>query len=803
MENNNKKNYSDASELLDAQIIEQALDYHRLPKPGKTQVVPTKTFANQIDASLAYTPGVAAPCIAIANDPLNCYQYTNRGNLVAVVSDGTAVLGLGNIGPSASKPVMEGKAVLFKKFAGIDVFDIELQRISSSDNRQVLDQLVNAIVALEPTFGGINLEDIKSPDCFYIEQTLKQKMKIPVFHDDQHGTAIVVVAGLVNALKIVDKSIDKIKIVSVGAGAASIACLDMLVLVGAQMENIYVSDSVGLLTKERYNLHVKNNSKPQNIDKKAFDITEDYINNKYRYINNNAKINNLLDAMRDADVVIGLSQANTINQEMIRVMNHDPIIFVLSNPTPEIMPEEIHAVRADAIIATGRSDYPNQINNALCFPYIFRGALDVGATCINDAMKIAAINAIAKLATENIHDLVVDAYGNEDLMFSKSYIIPKLLDPRLIKFIAPAVAIAAMQTNVAIRPINDMNDYLNQLNSYIYKTNVFMQPIFSVARKQLKRVVLSDGEDRRVILAMKEVIDLKLAKITLIGRPFVIQKRIEQLNLKLLPGVDFEIINNEMDSRFKEYWMEYYAINKYRGVSIEQAKKDVISDTTIIGAITMRKNYADAMICGVVGDFKKQFNLIANIIGYDESGIAIDDVVNLAATVNVVMLPRGNIFIADTGINDNPTAEQIAKITIMASKLLLKFGIQPKIALLSHSSFGTDLNSESAIKMRKALSIIRTLDPKLEIDGEMQGDVALVPHIRNSIMPDSVLSGVANLLIMPNIEAANISYNLLRSSASGIATIGPILIGIKQAAHIMNSHASVRSIVNMIALASA
>jgi len=752
---------------LDPQLTKDALDYHKNPVAGKTQVVSTKPVATQRDLSLAYSPGVAAPCIEITKDPLTAYDYTNKGNLVAVITNGTAVLGLGNIGALAGKPVMEGKGVLFKKFAGVDVFDIEV-------NETDVDKFVDVVAALEPTFGGINLEDIKAPECFAIEEKLKQRLKIPVFHDDQHGTAIVVAAGIINGLKIVNKSLEEVKIVVSGAGAAAIACLNLLVQMGLKKELIFLCDSKGVVYEGREG--------ELDATKKAYAQ-----NTHYR---------TLADAMENADIFLGVSGPNTVEAETLTKMARDPLIFALANPTPEIMPELVQQVRSDAIIATGRSDYVNQVNNALCFPYIFRGALDVGATCINDEMKIAAVRAIADLAQQNPGDLVANAYGGAEIRFGRDYIIPKPLDPRLIRVIAPAVAKAAIDSGVATRPIADMDVYLNKLNQYIYKSNMFMRPVFNLARKNPRHVILCEGEDARVLRATQEILEQKLAKITLIGRPFVIEKRIESLGLTMRPDIDFAVINNENDSRFKEFWTKYYNLSKYKGVSPEEAKREITRNTTLIGALALELGIADALICGTFGKFYDHYQVVKDIIGFDNDK-------QIAGAMNALILPHGNIFITDTFVNHNPSVEELYHITVKAMRSIEQFGIMPRVALLSHSSFGSDMYSESADKMRKLTQMLKADFPHMEIDGEMHGDAAIVPTILNQVMPDSQLKNPANLLVMPNIEAANIAYNLMRVSTPDGVTVGPILLGLKKPAHIISPISSVRRIVNIVALASA
>lgn len=751
---------------LSAQLTKDALEYHKYPKAGKISIQSTKPVATQKDLSLAYTPGVAAPCLEIKKDPLTAYDYTNKGNLVAVITNGTAVLGLGNIGALAGKPVMEGKAILFKKFAGIDVFDLELDQTD-------IDKFVDIVAALEPGFGGINLEDIKAPECFQIEQKLQARLKIPVFHDDQHGTAIVVSAGVINGLKIVNKSIEQVKIVVSGAGAAAIACLDLLVSLGANKDKIFVCDSKGVIY----------NNRDENLDCTKARYCQD---TNYRSLD---------DAITDADIFLGVSGPNTATKEMIAKMASDPLVFALANPTPEIMPELVKEVRPDAVIATGRSDYPNQINNALCFPYIFRGALDVGATCINEAMKIATVYAIADLANHEPSDIVAQAYGGQDLVFGRNYIIPKPLDPRLIKLIAPAVARAAMETGVATRPIKDFIAYADSLNQYMYKSNMFMRPVFAEARKNRKHIVLCEGEDEKVLRAVQDVCDLGLAKLTLIGRPHVIQGRIEKLALRIKHKEDFEIINNENDPRFKEYWQDYYKIMKRKGVSIEDAKREIINNTTLIGALYVAKGEADAMVCGLHGGFHQHLSIITNILEYDNPD-------GLVATLNAVISPQGNIFVTDTYVNDNPNADQLSKITKMATAVIKRFGITPRIAMISHSNFGSDNKNPSSQKMREVVNLLQdTLAKSYELDGEMQADAALFPDIRRQIMPDSKLIGPANLLVMPNIESANIAYNLLRTSSPDGVAVGPILMGVKKPAHILTPLASPRRIVNMVSLA--
>ncbi|EKY3222778.1 NADP-dependent oxaloacetate-decarboxylating malate dehydrogenase [Cronobacter dublinensis] len=750
---------------MDEQLKQSALDFHEFPVPGKIQVSPTKPLATQRDLALAYSPGVAAPCLEIAADPLAAHKYTARGNLVAVISNGTAVLGLGNIGALAGKPVMEGKGVLFKKFAGIDVFDIEIDEHDP-------DKVIDVVAALEPTFGGINLEDIKAPECFYIEQKLRERMNIPVFHDDQHGTAIICTAAVLNGLRVVQKNISDVRLVVSGAGASAIACMNLLVALGMQKHNIVVCDSKGVIYKGR---------------------EENMAETKAAYaIEDNGK-RTLGEVIEGADIFLGCSGPKVMTQEMVKKMAASPLILALANPEPEIMPPLAKEVRPDAIICTGRSDFPNQVNNVLCFPFIFRGALDVGATAINEEMKLAAVHAIAELAHAEQSEVVASAYEDQELSFGPDYIIPKPFDPRLIVTIAPAVAKAAMDSGVATRPITDFDAYKDKLTEFVYKTNLFMKPVFNQARKDPKRVVLTEGEEPRVLHATQELITLGLAKPVLIGRPGVIEMRLKKLGLQMEAGKDFEIVNNESDPRYKEYWNEYYAIMKRRGITQEQAQRAVIGNSTVIGAIMVHRGEADAMICGTIGDYHEHFSVVQQIFGYRDG-------VTAAGAMNALLLPSGNTFIADTYVNDDPTPEQLAEITVMAAETVRRFGIEPKVALLSHSNFGSS-DSPAASKMRETLALVRERAPDLMIDGEMHGDAALVESIRNDRMPDSPLKGSANILIMPNVEAARISYNLLRVSSSEGVTVGPVLMGVAKPVHVLTPIASVRRIVNMVALA--
>ena len=749
---------------MDDLLKEAALQFHQFPKPGKIQVAPTKPLATQYDLSLAYSPGVAAPCMEIYNDPLAAYKYTARGNLVAVISNGTAVLGLGNIGALAGKPVMEGKGVLFKKFAGIDVFDIEV-------NETDPDKLVDIIASLEPTFGGINLEDIKAPECFYIEKKLRERCNIPVFHDDQHGTAIITAAAVLNGLRVVGKNISEVNLVCSGAGAAAIACLDLLVALGMQRQNITVCDSKGVIYQGR----------DERMDE-----------SKQRYAQADSGQRVLADAVNGKDIFLGLSGPNVLSVDMLNTMAKDPIILALANPTPEIWPPEAKAARPDAIIGTGRSDFPNQVNNVLCFPFIFRGALDVGASTINEEMKLACVRAIADLAMAEQNDEVASAYGNAELTFGPEYLIPKPFDPRLIAVIAPAVAKAAMDSGVATRPISDFDAYIETLNEFVYKSSLFMKPVFAQAKRELKRVVLSEGEDERVLHAAQQIISQKLAFPVLIGRPSVIETRLKKLGFTIQPDKDFELVNNENDPRYREYWEEYYRLRKRHGVTEEMARRRMIGNTTLIGAMMLHMGHADALVCGTMGRFRDHFQIMDEVIGYDNPQ-------HNACAMNALILGNGNIFIADTYVNANPSAEQLAAGTLMCVEEMQRFGITPKVALLSNSNFGS-IELPGSQKMQHALAMIQAAKPDLEIDGEMQGDVAMIEEMRQQIFPDSTLKGSANLLVMPNIEAANISYNLLRVSASDGITVGPILMGMNQPIHIITPISTVRRIVNMTAL---
>jgi malate dehydrogenase (oxaloacetate-decarboxylating)(NADP+) len=753
----------DNSKINAEQLKQQALEYHRQHPPGKIKVVSTKTVVTQKDLALAYSPGVAAPCLEIAADPSTVAQYTARGNLVAVISNGTAVLGLGNIGPLAAKPVMEGKGILFQKFAGIDVFDIEIDETDP-------DKLVDVICALEPTFGGMNLEDIKAPECFYIERKVRERVNIPVFHDDQHGTAIIVGAAVLNALSVVGKDIGSVKLACSGAGAAGIACLDMLVALGLKAENIYVADRKGVVYRGR---------------------VEDMDDNKSRYAKD-TPARQLGEIVAGADIFLGLSAGGVLSPDMVRSMARDPVILALANPTPEILPELAREARPDCIIATGRSDYPNQVNNALCFPYIFRGALDVGATTINEAMKLACVHAIAELARKEASDVAAAAYGGETMSFGRDYLIPQPFDPRLLVQLAPAVAKAAMDSGVATRPIEDMVAYREKLNQFVFRTGLVMKPVFDRARAELKRVAYAEGEEENVLRAVQTVVDEGLARPILIGRPAVIEMRIQRAGLRLQAGRDFELTNIDDDPRFPDYWQHYLRKNERRGVTPSMAKAIVRSRATVIGSIMVDRGEADAMICGTVGRYHSKLKHVQSVI-------ALDSVVSSPSAMTAVANDKGVFFFLDTHVQADPTAEQIAEATLQASYRLKLFGIVPKVALLSHSNFGSHEN-RSAAKMRAALALIRERAPRLEVEGEMHADAALDEGIRERIFPNSLLRGRANLFVLPNLDAANIVYNMVRVMTDGVA-IGPILMGVSKPVHVLTPSATVRRIVNMTALA--
>ena len=751
--------------MADQDIRDASLEYHRQFPPGKISLLPTKQLTNQRDLALAYTPGVAAACDEIVRDPAEARNLTARGNLIGVVTNGTAVLGLGAIGPLASKPVMEGKAVLFKKFAGIDCFDIEV------DERDP-EKLVEIICALEPTFGGINLEDIKAPECFYVERKCRERMRIPVFHDDQHGTAIIVGAAVVNGLRVVGKNLAAVKLVCSGAGAAALACLDLLVSLGIKQENIWVADIAGVVWQGR---------------------KEEMDENKARYAQK-TDARKLGDIIAGADIFLGLSAARVLKPELLKQMAKQPLILALANPEPEIMPDLAKAARPDAVIATGRSDFPNQVNNVLCFPFIFRGALDVGATTINEAMKLAAVRAIADLAMAEQSDIVAAAYGDDqELKFGPEYLIPKPFDPRLIVMIAPAVAKAAMDSGVATRPIADFDAYHERLVQYVYHSGLLMKPIFQAAKKSPKRIVYAEGEEERVLRAVQVVVDEGLAKPILVGRPAVVERRLSQFGLRLKPGVDFEIINPESDPRYRDYWMEYYRLTERQGTSQQFAKIEMRRRLTLIGAMMIHMGHADGMLCGMFGTHDAHRHYVDQVIGLRPG-------VKTWAAMNAVLLPNRTVFIADTYVNRDPTAEQIAEIAHLAADEVRRFGIVPKVALVSHSSFGSSKDPQ-AKKMQAALALINAHEPELEVEGEMQGDAALSDEVRQVVFPNSRLKGDANLLIMPTLDAANISFNLLKVAAGSGLTLGPMLLGVAKPVHILTASATVRRIVNMSALA--
>ena len=754
----------DNAEERRAQLRRAALEYHEFPTPGKISIAATKQLVNQHDLALAYSPGVAAPCEEIVKDPNAAFKYTSRGNLVGVITNGTAVLGLGDIGPLAGKPVMEGKAVLFKKFSGIDVFDIEI-------NEKDPEKLVEIIAALEPTFGGINLEDIKAPDCFYVERKLRERMKIPVFHDDQHGTAITVGAAILNGLKVVGKDVSKVKLVTSGAGAAALACLGLLVKLGIPRENIWVTDLAGLVYEGRTEL-----------------MDEDKIQ-----FSQKTSQRTLAEAIEGADVFLGLSAGGVLKQEMVKKMAAKPLIFALANPNPEILPEEVKAVRDDAIMATGRTDYPNQVNNVLCFPYIFRGALDSGATTITQEMEIAAVYAIAELAQAEQSEVVAAAYAGEPLVFGPEYLIPKPFDPRLMIKIAPAVAQAAADSGVALRPIADMEAYRERLQNFVYASGTTMKPIYTAAKRGLKkRVAYSEGEEERVLRAAQIVSDEGLARPTLIGRPVVIAERIEKFGLRLKAGLDYEVVNVEDDHRYRDFWQTYHRMQERKGITVQMAKIEMRRRLSLIGTMLLHKGDVDGLICGTWGTNATHLPYVEQVIGKRPG-------VNTFACMNGLLLPNRQVFLVDTHVNYDPTAEQLAEITVMAAHEMKRFGIHPKAALLSHSNFGTS-NEPSAVKMRDTLALLQKNAPWLEVDGEMHGDIALDGEARALQMPNGTLHGDANLLVCPNIDAANISYNLLKTAAGGNIAVGPVLLGAAKPVHILTPSATVRRIVNMTAL---
>ncbi|TAM87500.1 MAG: NADP-dependent malic enzyme [Candidimonas sp.] len=753
---------------MDENIRKAALEYHEHGRPGKISVTPTKQLSNQRDLALAYTPGVAAACDEIVADPQAVFRYTARGNLVGVVTNGTAVLGLGPIGALASKPVMEGKAVLFKKFAGLDVFDIEI-------NETDPDKLVDIIAGLEPTFGGINLEDIKAPECFSVERKLRARMHIPVFHDDQHGTAICVSSAFISGLRVAGKAIDKVKVVVSGAGAAALGCLDLMVDMGLPLKNIWVTDIEGVVYQGRKVL--------MDPDKERFAQATD--------------ARKLADVIGGADVFLGLSAGGVLKPEMVAKMAQRPVILALANPVPEIFPDEARAVRSDAIIATGRSDYPNQVNNVLCFPYIFRGALDVGATTITRGMEKAAVEAISRLAQEEQNDVVAAAYGTYGVSFGPEYLIPKPFDPRLIVRIAPAVAKAAMEDGVATRPIADMESYVGQLQEFVYRSGAFMKPLFAAAKAFVRdggkaRIVFTEGEDERVLRAIQVIVDEKLAAPILVGRPAVLEARIKEYGLRLRLGVDVEVTNPEYDERFHRYWTTYWELRCRSGVTKEMARVEMRRRLTLIGSMMVYLGDADGMICGTVGEYTNHLRFVDEIIGKAPG-------FNTYAAMNILLLPERVVAIVDTHVNDNPTAQQIAEYTIAAAAEIRGMDIEPKVALLSRSNFGAG-EWASGAKMREALSLIREQAPDLAIDGEMHGDAALDEALRLRILPSTTLKGEANLLVCPNVDAGNIAYNLLKTAAGGNVAVGPFLLGVNAPIHILTSSSTVRRIVNMTTL---
>jgi malate dehydrogenase (oxaloacetate-decarboxylating)(NADP+) len=749
---------------VEEQLKSSALEYHRTPRPGKISILPTKQLTNQRDLALAYTPGVAAACEEIVRDPREAVNLTSRGNLIGVVTNGTAVLGLGAIGPLAAKPVMEGKAVLFKKFAGIDCFDIEL-------NERDPDKLVDIIAALEPTFGGINLEDVKAPECFYIERKLRERLRIPVFHDDQHGTAIIVAAAILNGLKVVGKDLSKVKLVTSGAGAAALACLELLVRMGMPIENITATDIKGVVYAGR---------------------KEEMDPDKARYAKATSA-RTLAQVIEGADVFLGLSAGGVLKPEMVAKMADRPLILALANPEPEIRPELAKRARPDCIIATGRSDYPNQVNNVLCFPFIFRGALDVGASSISTEMELAAVRALAELAQAETSEQVAIAYGIESINFGPEYLIPRPFDPRLIARIAPAVAQAAMESGVATRPIADLDAYRESLTQFVYHSGIIMKPLFAGAKAAPKRIVYAEGEDERVLRAAQIVVDEGLAKPILVGRPQVIERRLARLGLRIQPGQDFELINPEQDPRYRDYWSTYHRLTERKGVSPEYAKIEMRRRHTLIGAMMIYKGEADGMLCGTFGTHALHLHYIDQVLGLRAG-------VRHFAAMNALMLPKRTVFICDTYVNPDPDAEQIAEMTMLAAEEVKRFGVQPKVALLSASNFGSVRGLPSAAKMQRALALLRERAPELEVEGEMHGDAALSEEIRRAVFPNSRLKGEANLLVMPTLDAANIAFNLLKTAAGDNVTIGPILLGCSRPVHIVTPSASVRRLVNMTAL---
>ena len=748
---------------MDEEIRKAALEYHRYPVPGKIAVMPTKALVNQRDLALAYTPGVAAACEAIAADPAEASALTARGNLVAVITNGTAVLGLGAIGPLAAKPVMEGKAVLFKKFAGIDVFDIEVNELDP-------DKLVDIIASLEPTFGGINLEDIKAPECFIVERKLRERMKIPVFHDDQHGTAITVGAAFLNGLKVVKKDIKQVRLVVSGAGAAALACVGLLVKMGLPKEHVTLTDIKGVVWKGR--------KEEMDPDKAQYAV--------------DTKARTLGEVIAGADVFLGLSAGGVLKPEMVSTMADRPLILALANPEPEIRPDLARQAKPDAVIATGRSDYPNQVNNVLCFPFIFRGALDVGATTINAEMELAAVKAIAELAQAEQSDIVATAYGVEDLKFGPEYLIPRPFDPRLIAIVAPAVAKAAMDSGVATRPITDFDAYRTRLTAFVFHSGLIMKPLFQNAKRAPKRIVYAEGEDERVLRAVQQVVDEGISKPILIGRPEVIRMRIGKLGLRIREDVHFELVDVNNDRRYRDYWQTYLRMAERKGVTPEIARAEMLRLPSLIGAMMIHKDEADGMLCGLLGKFPNHLRSIDRVLGLEQGS-------NDYAAMNLLLLPNRTVFLCDTYVHADPTALQVADMTVLAAEGVRRFGVTPKVALLSHSNFGS-ADTPSALKMRAALKLIEARAPDLEVEGEMQGDAALDEALRLRAFPNSRLKGPANLLVMPTLDAANIAFNLLKVAAGDGITIGPILLGCAKPVHILSSSSTVRRIVNMTAL---
>jgi len=744
-------------------LKESALEYHRYPTPGKIQITPTKALTTQKDLSLAYSPGVAAASELIFEDPAEVSNMTARANLVAVITNGTAVLGLGNIGPLAAKPVMEGKGVLFKKFANIDVFDIEIQEEDP-------DKLVEIIAALEPTFGGINLEDIKAPGCFEVEAKLKDRLNIPVFHDDQHGTAIITAAAMINALHVVGKDIGDVKMAASGAGAAGMACLDLLVHLGLKKKNILVCDSRGVVYKGR----------DESMEERKAGYARE------------TDLRTLADAMKGADAFLGVSVGGVVSKEMVSSMAEQPIILALANPTPEILPEDALAVRPDALIATGRSDYPNQVNNVLCFPYIFRGALDVGATTINAEMQMACVHALAELTRMEVSDVSSAAYGDKPLQFGPQYLIPKPFDPRLLVHLASATAQAAMTSGVATRPIKEIGAYEEKLRQFLWKTGLLMKPVFDAAKRDVRRIVFAEGEEELVLRAVQSVIDDQLAVPILVGRPAVVQSRIDKLGLRITPNEDFELVNPESDPRFWNYWTTYHAMMERKGISPDTAKAIVRTRNIVIAALMVHLGQADALIAGLVGRYMKKLNYVMDVIGLEPGR-------NVIATLGALNTDQGAYFVCDTQVNADPTAEQIAEISLMAAETIQMFAVEPRAALLSHSSFGSHAN-ESATKMSRAVELIRQANPNLPVEGEMPPDMALDPEYRKKVFPNSRLRGPANLLVMPDLDAANIAYNLSRAVSNSV-TVGPILMGARKSVHILSPSSTVRRVINMTAIA--